>query len=91
MKIEGNIIRLDFDHVGSGLMAKNGDLTHFTIAGEDKLFIVADAKIEGNSIVVSSPKINNPVAVRFGFTNGAEPNLFNKEALPASTFRTDNW
>ncbi|MEJ5258870.1 MAG: sialate O-acetylesterase [Anaerohalosphaeraceae bacterium] len=91
MKIEGNKIRLFFDHVGSGLMAKGGPLTHFAIAGEDRKFVPAAAVIEGDTVVVSSPDVPKPVAVRYGFTNSAQPNLFNKEGLPASSFRTDNW
>jgi len=91
MKIEGSKIRLFFDHVGSGLTAKGGPLTHFTIAGEDKKFVPATAVIEGDTVVVFSPEVPKPVAVRYGFTNSAQPNLFNKEGLPASSFRTDNW
>lgn len=81
MKIEGSKIRLFFDHVGSGLIAKGGPLTHFTIAGEDKKFVPATAVIEGDTVVVSNPEVPKPVAVRYGFTNSAQPNLFNKEGL----------
>lgn len=91
MTIEGDKIRLTFDCTGSGLIAKDGPLTHFTIAGQDKNFVPATATIENDTIVVSSKKVPAPKAVRFAFTNTAEPNLFNKEALPASSFRTDNW
>ena len=91
MKIEGNKIRLSFDYTGSGLMAKDGPLTHFKIAGADKNFVDATATIEGNTIVVSGDKIASPVAVRFAFSNNDEPNLCNKEGLPASSFRTDRW
>lgn len=91
MKIEGNKIRLFFDHVGSGLTAKGGPLTHFAIAGQDRKFVPASAVIEGDTVIVSSPDVPQPVAVRYGFTNSAQPNLFNKEGLPASSFRTDNW
>jgi sialate O-acetylesterase len=91
MEIEGNKIRLSFDYIGSGLMANGGDLTHFKIAGADKQFIDAIAVIDGDTIVVASDKVTNPAAVRFAFTNTAEPNLCNKEGLPASSFRTDNW
>lgn len=72
-------------------MAKGKDLTHFEVAGEDKVFVPAKAKIEGNSVKVWSKDVKNPVAVRFAWDNIAEPNLFNKEGLPASAFRTDNW
>jgi sialate O-acetylesterase len=91
MKVEGDKIRLSFNHVGSGLVAKDGPLTHFTIAGKDKKFVPADAVIDGKTIVVSSSEVKRPAAVRFAWSNTAEPNLFNKEGLPASSFRTDNW
>jgi len=91
MQKEGKNIVLSFDHVGSGLVYKGEELTHFTMAGEDRVFYSANAKIENNEIVVSSKKVKKPVAVRFAFENGDEPNLFNKEGLPASTFRTDDW
>jgi len=91
MKIEGNKICLYFDHIGSGLMAKDGPLRGFIVAGEDKNFVDAKAIVDGNTVVVSSDKIQNPVAVRYGWRNAAQPNLFNKEGLPASPFRTDDW
>lgn len=91
MKIEKNKIRLMFDYVGKGLMAKGGELTHFEIAGEDRKFFHAKAKIDGKTVVVSSDKVKKPVAVRFSFSNIDEPNFFNKEGLPASSFRTDDW
>jgi len=91
MTIEGDTIRCKFDHVGSGLVAKDGPLKLFTIAGDDKQFIEATAIIDGDTIVVSSDKVKHPIAVRFAFTNTPMPNLFNKAGLPASSFRTDNW
>ena len=66
-------------------------LTHFTIAGEDQQFVEATATIEGDAVVVTSDKVAKPVAVRFGWDQLAEPNLANKEGLPASPFRTDDW
>ena len=91
MEIEGNTIRLSFDSVGSGLMARGEKpLTWFEIAGEDKQFVEAQAMIDGDTIVVSSDTVANPVAVRFGWHQSAEPNLVNKEGLPASPFRTDS-
>ena len=84
-------IRLSFDHVGSGLMAKGGPLTYFTIAGKNRQFLPAKAVIEDNTVVVSNDTITEPIAVRYGFTNSAQPNLFNKEGLPTPSFRTDNW
>ena len=92
MEVEGNAIRLNFDFVGSGLMVQNEmPLTWFEIAGEDKQFVEAKATIDGNTIVVSNDTIANPVAVRFGWHQTAEPNLVNKEGLPASPFRTHPW
>jgi sialate O-acetylesterase len=91
MKIEDNKIRISFNHIGSGLYCKGDKLTYFTIAGSDKVFHPANALIENNTVLVSSDDVKNPVAVRFAFANTDEPNLFNKEGLPASTFRTDEW
>ena len=92
MKVEGDKVRLSFDYIGSGLKTRDGnELTHFTIAGEDKNFVEAKAVIDGDTVVVSSKAVKNPIAVRYGWSNTAEPNLANKEGLPASPFRTDNW
>lgn len=92
MKLEGNKIRIQFDEVDGGLMAKNGkELTEFSIAGSDQKFVPANAIIDGNSVVVWSDAVTSPVAVRFAWRNVPEPNLFNKSGLPASPFRTDNW
>jgi sialate O-acetylesterase len=89
--ISGDKIILNFKHVGSGLVAKDGDLQGFTIAGEDKKFVNATARIEGDTVVVSSDKVPNPVAVRYGWANYPVVNLWNKEGLPASPFRTDDF
>lgn len=90
--VEGNRIRLKFQHVGGGLVSRDGkDLSWFSIAGPDKQFHKAEAKIDGDSVVVSSPAVSNPAAVRFGWSQIAEPNLSNKAGLPASPFRTDKW
>lgn len=89
--IDNNKIRISFDHVGAGLEAREGDLTHFCIAGEDRIFKPAAAKIEGETVVVSSPEVKHPVAVRYAWSDRAQPNLFNRAGLPASPFRTDNW
>ena len=91
MKIEGNTIRLSFSHLGGGLAAKGEKLTGFAIAGEDRKWHWADAKIEGNSVVVSSPDVAMPVAVRYGWATSPVINLYNKAGLPASPFRTDDW
>jgi sialate O-acetylesterase len=91
MKIDENKIRISFKRVGSGLEAKGERLTGFSIAGEDRTFVWADAKLDGNTVVVSSDKVAKPVAVRYAWADYPECNLYNKEGLPASPFRTDNW
>ncbi|MBN1457293.1 MAG: hypothetical protein JW912_05535 [Sedimentisphaerales bacterium] len=91
MQTEGNKIRIRFDHTGSGLMALGGIPQHFIIAGSDKQFEPAIAKIEGDSLVVYSETVENPVAVRYAWDNIATGNLYNLEMLPASPFRTDDW
>ena len=72
-------------------MAGAAKVKGFAIAGEDKKFVWADAQLDGNTIVVASPDVPNPVAVRYGWANNPDCNLYNKEGLPASPFRTDNW
>lgn len=104
LKIEGNKARISFEHTGSGLMVgkkegrspavedSTGKLTQFSIAGADKKWYWADAVIENNTVVLSSAEVQEPVAVRYAFSmnpNGA--NLYNREGLPASPFRTDTW
>ncbi len=104
LKIEGNKARLTFDHVGTGLMIgqkvernpatenKDGKLKRFAIAGADKKWVWAEAVIENNTVVVSSPDVKEPVAVRYAFQmNPDGANLYNKEGVPASPFRTDSW
>jgi sialate O-acetylesterase len=89
MEVEGNKARIFFTHTGRGLVCKGDKLLGFAIAGEDKKFVWADAKIEGNTVVVWSDKVQKPVAVRYAFENHPICNLYNKEGLPASPFRTD--
>lgn len=91
MNIDMGKIRLSFDNAQTGLMSKGGDPREFQIAGEDKVFVPAQARIEGNTILVWSKQVKNPVAVRFGFSNASIPNVFNMEGLPVNLFRTDNW
>lgn len=91
---EGNKIRISFSNIGSGLMAKDkyGYVKGFAIAGEDKKFVWAQAFIDGNTVVVYSPSVQKPVAVRYAWGNNPDDaNLYNKEGLPAVPFRTDNW
>ncbi|MBN1782693.1 9-O-acetylesterase [bacterium] len=92
MDTEGGKIRLFFDHVHKGLLAKGGRLTGFAIAGEDRKFVWADAEImDDGSILVSGVSVPKPVAVRYGWANNPECNLYNRDGLPASPFRTDDW
>ncbi|SFS68400.1 sialate O-acetylesterase [Zhouia amylolytica] len=89
-EIYRNKILVSFDHVEK-LMTKQRHISCFEIAGEDKVFYPAKAKIKGNKVQVWAKEVPNPVAVRFGFTNEALPSLFDESGLPASAFRTDNW
>lgn len=104
MKVEGKAIRVSFECAGSGLMVgkkdgrkptaedAGGKLKRFAIAGADRKWYWADAVIDGNTVVVSSPDVPAPVAVRYAYSMNPEGcNLYNKEGLPASPFRTDNW
>ena len=92
MHITGSEIDVYFTHVGSGLEAHGGGaLQGFAVAGSDRKFHWADARIEGDAVVVSSPEVANPVAVRYAWADTPPCNLFNKDGLPASPFRSDNW
>lgn len=104
MVVEGNHIRLTFSHVGGGLKMDvppwnpkktappaPTELTGFAIAGKDEKFVWGKAMIDGNTIVVSNNEIPQPVSVRYNWANSPFGNLYNKEALPASPFRTDTW
>ncbi len=92
MEKDGSKIVLSFDHVGGGLIAKGGEsLKGFSIAGDDKKFVWADAKIDGDKVVVTSPAVAEPVAVRYAWGDNPICNLFSKADLPASPFRTDDW
>lgn len=92
MTVEGNRIRIHFDHVGSGLTSLNRQpLAWFEIAGKDRTFYKARAEVDGKTVVVWNERVEKPVAVRFGWHQLAVPNLGNKEGLPASPFRTDRW
>jgi sialate O-acetylesterase len=82
---------LSFTHLGGGLIAKDGPLTGFTIAGADQKFHNATAEIQGETVVVSSPEVKEPVAVRFGWADFPVVNFWNKAGLPASPFRTDDF
>lgn len=92
MTIEGSAIRLHFDHVGSGLVARNRELKTFVVAGMDRKFHDAKAVIEGRTVVVSASDVPEPMAVRYAWADNPEGcNLTNDEGLPASPFRTDSF
>jgi sialate O-acetylesterase len=91
MTVDGDKAILRFTHAASGLVAQGGALTGFTVAGEDKKFHPADARIVGNTVVVSSDQVSKPVAVRYGWAAYPVVNLCNGDDLPASPFRTDTF
>jgi len=92
MQVEGDKIVLHFQHIGGGLEARGGqNLADFTIAGEDAAFFAAAAVIRGDTVVVSAPQVAHPVAVRYGWADYPQGNLWNKAGLPASPFRTDTF
>ena len=89
MTVTGAQVVLRFQHTGTGLVAKDGALQGFTIAGADKQFTNATAQIAGTQVLVSSPAVPEPVAVRYGWSNVPAVNLYNQEGLPAAPFRSD--
>jgi sialate O-acetylesterase len=91
MKVESNKAMLKFKHVGGGLTMKGERLTGFTIAGEDRKFHNAQAEIVNGHVAVWCDKVEKPVAVRYGWANYPVVNLWNKEGLPATPFRTDDF
>lgn len=92
MQVKGAEVRLQFTHLGRGLVAQGGaKLEGFAVAGADHKFHWADASIDGNSVVVSSADVAAPVAVRYAWGDSPVCNLFNQDGLPASPFRTDDW
>lgn len=93
VKVEQAGIRIFFDHVGGGLKGRGGEeLRGFAIAGEDKVWHPAEAKVEGATVVVANEAVPVPAAVRYGWkANAAGANLVNEEGLPASLFRSDSW
>jgi len=91
-RTEGNQIRISFTSVGGGLIVKdNQQLKGFSIAGSDQKFHWAEALLDGNTVLVSSPQVPAPVAVRYSWEINPDGNLYNKEGLPAVPFRTDNF
>ena len=94
MEVKNGTAVVHYTHVGGGLVAKGGALKGFQVAGDDKKFVDADAKIVGDTVVVSSAEVKTPVAVRYAFMDypeGAGCNLYSSYDLPAAPFRTDKW
>jgi sialate O-acetylesterase len=91
MDVAGNKAIIHFTHTGEGLYCPDKELTHFELAGPDLKFFAASAFIDQNTVVVQSPKVKEPKIVRYGWSDKAEPNLFNREGLPASPFRSAEW
>jgi sialate O-acetylesterase len=92
MKIGPQGIRLRFDHVAGGLVTPaNTPLAGFAIAGNDRKFFWATAVIDGNTVLVSSPNVPEPAAVRYAWDINPVANLYNRAGLPAVPFRTDDW
>jgi len=91
-RVEENRIIVSFDYSGSGLKIRDAEkLDWFQICGQDGVFVAADARIDGQTVVVSAETVSTPVAVRFAWDDSAVPNLVNHEGLPASPFRTDTF
>jgi sialate O-acetylesterase len=92
MKVKGSQAVLSFDHADGGLLNKDGQpLTWFTVAGADGKFVPAEAVITNGAVMISSPEVARPVAVRFAWSEIAQPDLFNGAGLPAVPFRTDSF
>jgi sialate O-acetylesterase len=92
MACKGNKVTIHFDSVGGGLVAKDGpEVKGFAIAGADKKFVWAEAQIVGSTVVVSSPTVSRPVAVRYAWADNPICNLYSEDGLPVCPFRTDNW
>lgn len=91
LEVVGSQARIRFKHTAAGLVARGGELKGFAVAGEDRQFHWAKARIEGDIVVVETDAVSGPIAVRYGWANNPECNLYNSEGLPAVPFRTDTW
>ncbi|MHB1158598.1 MAG: sialate O-acetylesterase [Phycisphaerales bacterium] len=91
IKVEGDSIRIKFTHTDGGLKCKGDKLTGFVVAGEDQKWYWADATIDGHTVVVKSPDVAKPLAVRYGWANNPAMSLYNGKLLPAPPFRSDDW
>ena len=90
-EVRGTEVTLSFQHTDGGLVAKDGELKGFVVAGVDRQWKPAQARIKGAQVIVSSPEVQQPVAVRYAWENWPTCNLYNGSGLPASPFRTDDW
>ena len=88
---EGAALRVRFTHAGTGLTARDRPLQSFQIAGVDRKFFPATARIDRHSVIVAAPQVSAPVAVRYAWSNSPEANLYNGAGLPAAPFRSDDW
>lgn len=91
MKVDGSTIRVKFAHAAGGLVVRGEAPTHFVVAGADRAFVPAQARVEGDEVVVWAEGVSEPVAVRFAWSSAPQPNLFNAAGWPAGPFRTDDW
>ncbi len=91
MTIVGNKVRVAFDNAADGLVLQGETPTGFTICGENRVFHNANGKLDGNAVILAAPEVPNPVAVRYGWANYPQQNLFNRAGLPAGPFRTDEF
>jgi sialate O-acetylesterase len=91
IEIKNGEVFVNFDGAPLGLFAKSGESKLFMVAGEDKVFYPAEARINRNRVVVKCKEVPNPVAVRYAFENFVVGDLFSTEGLPVSSFRSDNW
>ena len=91
MTVDGDTVRIEFDHANGGLVVRGDKLCGFAVAGGDKLFHWAQAHVTGDSVLVRSPSVPKPVAVRYAWADNPEVNLYNGAGLPAFPFRTDAW
>lgn len=91
MKVKGNKAELHFDFIYSGFAVKGKELKGFTVCGADRNFVSAKAEIQDDKIIVYAKEVSHPLAVRYGWANWTEANLFNKDGFPATPFRTDNF
>jgi sialate O-acetylesterase len=90
MKVSGNAVTLRFENAQNGLTSFGKPLTNFEVASEDHVYYPAEARIVGEGIRVTSDKVKEPVAVRYGYTDWVEGEVYNTEGLPLAPFRTDN-